>query len=357
MKRPCTCDRVTSPVYDLSQCRVCWLATHDERYRRLFSPTAARQSVTLPPPQRRADCQYLGKVLDRGNCNCPQRWLRQCERHGTCRLGPSADGTPSCQGCADYVSDDTDEEPPAAGVVIGSYNYPKLIALQVRLIQEMNGPKVPILIVDDCSPGTQRTPQPGSVFEELCGIMREHAGVTVWSNPERYGHAGGDLASYFVGLQWARAHRLRVLCKLSQRCLLDLPDWLHLAAEGLLDSGLATGCQPCREGSTVFPLRTEAILFDVDKWHRPDVLDHLRPRPVTGYPAELIVWDDMADRVGIEYWRWPIMGEDRLTRYPGVIWHCSHRREDYEAIAERYGLPLDDHFTVAGWQAQENYKW
>lgn len=356
MKKPCDCNRVWSAEYDLKQCRVCWLATYDERYRRLFQAVPP-MAAPMPAPRRRPDCQSLGKVLDRGNCNCPQRWLRQCERHGTCRTGASQDGEPSCQTCADYVSDE--EEPPAmaAGVVIGVYNYPKLAELQVRLIRDHNGPHVPILIVDDCSPGTQRTPQPGSVFDQLCDLQRRHDGVTVWSNPERYGHAGGDLTSYFVGLQWAQVHRLQVLCKLSQRLLIDLPGWLGEAAEGLLASGLATGCQPCREGATVFPLRTEAILFDVARWYRADVLDHLRPRPVTGYPAELILWDDLQDRIGVEFWRWPIMGEDRGTPYPGIIWHCSHPRRAYEALAARYGLELDADFTTAGWQSQANYQW
>lgn len=354
MKRPCTCNRVTSPDWSADQCRLCWLTTYDERYQKLFGvkKNTGIKSVKII---RRDNCLNLGKVLDRGSCNCPAKWVRQCEKHGTCRTGPSADGVPSCLGCNDYDPDGA--EPPPAGVVIGSYNLPKLVALQIKLIRDMNGPNTPILIADDCSPGTARTPQPWTIFGELSALARENPGVTLWSNPERYGHAGGDLASYYVGLQWAAVHQLKYLVKLSQRLLIDIPLWLYDVAEGMNNSGQPTGCNPCREGHSVFPLRTEAIIFDVAKWHRPDVLDHLRPRPVTGIAAEIILWDDMTDRVGAGMWRWPIMNTDRAERCPGVIWHCSHQYQDYKAIAERYGMKLDEHFTTAGWQSQSNYKW
>lgn len=244
-----------------------------------------------------------------------------------------------------------------AGVVIGSYNLPKLVALQVRLIREHNGPNTPILICDDCSPGTERTPRPGTIFHELCELACANPGVTLWSNPERYGHAGGDLTSYYVGLQWAAVHKLKYMVKLSQRLLIDIPGWLEEAAKGMAASWQATGCNACSEGHSTFPLRTEAIILDVEQWHRPDVLDHLRPRPVSGVAAEIILWDDMHDRVGVGMWRWPIMNTRREERCPGVIWHCSHGWGDYQNIAKRFGLPLDAHFTTAGWQGQANYMW
>jgi len=248
-------------------------------------------------------------------------------------------------------------EEPVSGVVIGSYNLPRLVELQIRLIREHNGDGVPVLIVDDCSPGTGITPDPSSVFGDLCDLSLRYPDVTLWSNPERYGHAGGDLASYFVGLQWAKMRRMRVLCKLSQRMLIDLPRWLHEGALGLLDSDCATGCNPCKEDHHILPLRTEAILFKVESWYRADVLDHLRPRPVSGNAAETIVWHDMEDRVGTKMWRWPIMGHDRRAKYPGIIWHCSHRAGDYRKIADRLGLSLDSNFTTENWQKLPGYHW
>lgn len=248
-------------------------------------------------------------------------------------------------------------EPTLAGVVIGSYNLPGLIELQINLIRKHNGDDTPILIVDDCSPGTGINPDPSSVFGDLCDIMRSYADVTLWSNPVRFGHAGGDLTSYFVGLQWARMRGMRVLCKLSQRLLLDIPHWLRDGTSGLLDSGKATGCNPCQEDQHRFNLRTEAILFRVDAWYRQDVLDHLRPRPVTGNAAEAVVWHDMEDRVGTEMWRWPVMGPDRRARYPGVIWRGSHGLADYHRIAGELGLCLDDGFTVKNWRELPGYEW
>ena len=248
-------------------------------------------------------------------------------------------------------------EYPVSGVVLGSYNLPRLIELQIRLIRKHNGSATPILIVDDCSPGTGITPDPDSVFGDLCEIMRTHEDVTLWSNPERYGHAGGDLTCYFVGLQWAKMRKMKVLCKLSQRMLIDIPNWLHEGAYQLLQSGKPTGCNPCKEDHHHFNLRTEAILFQVESWYRQDVLDHLRPRPVTGNAAEAIVWHDMEDRVGTDMWRWPIMGHDRRASYPGIVWHCSHGIKDYQKLFKEHGVTMDANFTVQNWQHLPGYQW
>ena len=27
-------------------------------------------------------CEHIGKVIDRKNCNCPKQWVRLCDVHG-----------------------------------------------------------------------------------------------------------------------------------------------------------------------------------------------------------------------------------------------------------------------------------
>lgn len=239
------------------------------------------------------------------------------------------------------------------GVIIGCYNYPRLIETQIKLIRECNGPKTTILISDDCSPGSGDIPDPDSSFSTLLQIAQEND-VALWCSPDRLGHVGGDLACYYLGIQWAKMMRLDVVCKLSQRLLIDIPCWLEESAEKLLASGFATGCQSCFEGPHRLPLRTEAILFDVQKWHRQDVLLHMRPRPTQRQAAESIVMQAL-QMIELDFWRWDLFQERRTVRDPGIIWHCSASRDEYQTIADRYGITLDESFTVSGWGHTRNY--
>lgn len=240
-----------------------------------------------------------------------------------------------------------------AGVIIGCYNYPRLIETQIKLIRECNGPETPILISDDCSPGSGDIPDPDSSFSTLLEIAQEND-VALWCSPDRLGHVGGDLACYYLGIQWAKMMRLDVVCKLSQRLLIDIPCWLEESAEKLLASGFATGCQSCFEGPHRLPLRTEAILFDVQKWHRQDVLLHMRPRPTQRQAAESIVMQAL-QMIELDFWRWDLFQERRTVRDPGIIWHCSASLDEYQTIADRYGITLDESFTVSGWGHTRNY--
>ncbi len=47
---------------------------------------------------RRVECVHLGRVVDRLDCNCQMRWLRQCELHQLTSLQ-------ACQSCPDYEPD------------------------------------------------------------------------------------------------------------------------------------------------------------------------------------------------------------------------------------------------------------
>jgi hypothetical protein len=99
------------------------------------------------------------------------------------------------------------------------------------------------------------------------------------------------------------------------------------------------------------------MLLDVDRWHRPDILDHVMPRQLTtnpgewGVAAEVVYWHDIRDRLDGKIHPWSLFGPDRGTKYPGIVWHCSHGLEDYRRIAERFGLELDANMSTNGWRA------
>jgi hypothetical protein len=56
-------------------------------------------------------------------------------------------------------------DPPCA-VVLGSYNWPHLVEMQIYTIRDTCGP-VPILVSDDCSPGFGPPVAPGGKFARL----------------------------------------------------------------------------------------------------------------------------------------------------------------------------------------------
>jgi hypothetical protein len=239
-------------------------------------------------------------------------------------------------------------------VVVGSYKWPRLIELQIRLIRHTCGP-VPVLVGDDCSPGFGPPPEPGGRFERLQEMCARWPDVTLWPNVERIGHTGGDLSAFWKGLIWADARGLRVLAKLSQRFLLTGPRWLQDGARDLLESGLPLATQRCR-GREVFDLRTEAALLDVAAWRRPDVLNRLLPRRLgRGRFAESVLDEALRGRLGGVFWPWGVYTEERYQPTAGVVWHTANPPDDYRALAAQFGLELDDDFTTDGWQNDPTY--
>ena len=144
-----------------------------------------------------------------------------------------------------------------AGVILGSYNYPRLIETQIKLIRECNGADTPILVSDDCSPGCMDLPDYDSQFTTLLKIVEDN-NVALWCSPDRLGHVGGDLACYYLGIQWGKMHGLDVVCKLSQRLLIDIPCWLDESSEKLLAG--ASLASRARTGYPCAPRRSCSML-------------------------------------------------------------------------------------------------
>lgn len=233
---------------------------------------------------------------------------------------------------------------PACGVVIGSYGWPELIALQLRVIRDTCGP-VPVLVSND-------KPEAHAALLAICAAGGD---VTLDTNPERIGHVGGDMGAFHKGAVWGAARGLTVVAKLSQRFLVTRPRWLQDGATDLIASGLPLATRRCK-GRENYDLRTEACLLDVARWNKPAVLARVAPRrywgdaPGTGVPAEAVVYRTLLSELGGVYWPWALYGEDRYTAAEGTVWHCSHGRAAYDALAARHGVTLPADFHTDGWQ-------
>jgi hypothetical protein len=117
MTRPCDCRNVTGPVYDLSQCRVCWLARYDAGYRALWGVTDDMPGVPLPataPPAAPARCRHLGtESVGLRNCPTCAGHVRRKEFACALRLGTGKGGTacppvdcPPGRACPGYIPED-----------------------------------------------------------------------------------------------------------------------------------------------------------------------------------------------------------------------------------------------------------
>lgn len=292
-----------------------------------------------------------GETAIKLNCTAdpPKRIpLFGCDVHGTCTTAEVARGEFCCRHCTHRSSTPPSAfvarpDDPPVGVAIGSYQFPGLVELQIKLIRHHCG-DVPILVSDDVS-----------AYRDGLAKMCDQAGVFLWPNPTRLGHTGGDLAAFWKGILWGKSHGLRVVAKLSQRFLVDTPRWLQDGAIDLLRSGLPLSSRRCTGGHN-FPLRTEACLLDVDAWHRPDVLQVLAPRERP--KPENAEWDFdrlLKAKLGGLFWPWKLFSEDRFAKQAGFLWHNANTKAEYQSLARRFGVQLDASFHVDGWQNDPKY--
>jgi hypothetical protein len=104
---PCGCGRVSGPVYDPGQCRLCWLYAYDARYRNLWdrTPTPGVPDVPVMVAAGTVACRHLGKEPV-GLRDCPTCAGRVRLKTFRCALGlgvageavPSVDCGPQCSG-------------------------------------------------------------------------------------------------------------------------------------------------------------------------------------------------------------------------------------------------------------------
>mgnify|MGYP003386662244 CR=1 FL=1 len=228
----------------------------------------------------------------------------------------------------------------SAGVVIGTYGYPKLAAFQVRMIRDTCG-DVPILIADD---GSERDAE----FE---AIVESNIDVEFWPSDHRRGHYSGDLSVFWKGFQWAHNLGLKHLVKLSQRFVITEPRWLAKVCKLLEESGEATIMQDCIDnGGGNVPdcrlyVRSECMGFDVTKWV-PYFKEFNQGELVN--PTELYIWHRVHAYFGEQFCQWPRMPRNRYEPMPDTLWHGTNGEQDYRQVAATKGMTIDDDFTCAG---------
>jgi len=235
-----------------------------------------------------------------------------------------------------------------AGVAIGHYGMPRIAELQVKLIRKHCG-EVPILICDDCSGAYDAS--------ILADIAKKDRRVDIRFGEKRLGHYGGDGAAFYRAIVWGMSKGLSHVVKLSQRYLIDKPDWLNESVKLLQVSNLPAASWPCIDGDGSFLLRTEAVLMSIYNWNRPEVLAWLEPREYRHGVTEWYVWSVIATFLGGKVMEWPLMGgADRAKKVDGVLFHTANSEEEYRALAAREGIDLGSDFTCANWQGSEGYK-
>ncbi len=266
-------------------------------------------------------------------CHCPAT-------NGTCTTKYAVDTVQSCDQCRHKQS--------SAGVVIGTYGYPKLAAFQVRVIRDTCG-DVPILIADDGSENDK-------AFEE---IASSNLDVEFWPSDHRRGHYSGDLSVFWKGFQWAHNKGLKHLVKLSQRFVITEDRWLAKICKLMDDTGHATVMQDCIDGAggnvenCRLYVRSECMAFDVAKWvpyYREFDTGDLHN------PTELYIWHRVHAYFGEQYAPWPRMPINRYEPMPETLWHGTNGEADYRQVAASKGLTIDDDFTCAGAASLPNWK-
>lgn len=327
------------------------------------SPTPVIQigrSLELPllPP-----CRYEGKIVTEcQSCAKDRGHEREClhpepdDDRDFCTRGSMVKPLRRCNACPQYersVKVTQLEATPAPralvryphaqhGVVIGSYKWPSLVELQIKLIRSTCG-AVPICVSSD-------HPETAAQVQAICDRFPD---VKHLPNPVRIGHTGGDISAFHKAATWGKDRGLQVVAKLSQRFLITRPDWLQDGAADLLASGLSLASQRAT-GTQRFDLRTEACLLDVATWSEPAILARIRPRKYwtdspRGLSAETVIYRVLQDLAGEFFLPWSLFGEDRQRQYPGVVWHNSHPVTAYHELAARHGVKLDAGFHCDGW--------
>jgi tetratricopeptide (TPR) repeat protein len=223
---------------------------------------------------------------------------------------------------------------PRVGIVVGHYDSPDFIQLNLAVLRKHCGNNLPILIADDCTPGSI-----GGTDENrnavLSGLLSTDSAACIWTNQVRFGHVLGDLSVLAKGIMWASEMKLDVLFKLSQRLMIDRPHWITKAVSQLKASGAAVLGRGCTHFG--WKIRTESMAVDVSAWNRNEILQDLfRPEPRRF--AEQIVWKIAEDHLGGTMAEWDLLTPSRQERSEQVYFRATHRSDEYARLAQTVGL-------------------
>jgi hypothetical protein len=250
-----------------------------------------------------------------------------------------------------------------SALVIGCYRDASVVEASVRYARKNCGPDVPILLHDDTH-GEHR-----KRCESRLRSVAGQFGCEYYHTPQALGHAGGDMSAFSHGLRFAHRFGCDFLVKLSQRFLIDVPNWINTARSTMRRLMLPTlGCSCKYRGRTIFHYRTEAVGLSVSDWLE-QAETTFEPRCLDGECFEIMFANLLRRRYGGIVAFWPLVGDDRTVSQPGTLWRESTTfgEEDHAGeatIKDRYrqwltrvGVEPEADFSPLGWQQRlDNYK-
>lgn len=232
-------------------------------------------------------------------------------------------------------------------VVVGHFNMPGAVALNLHLLRKHNPPEHPILVTDDVS-------EPDAVQRLV--VECEKYNATLRAGSTRHGHVGGDLRAFYYGLLFAKERNCKFLMKLSQRAVFDIPRWLMSSAHALEAWGYPCAGQRAAVGNnqTLAHCRTSSILLKVSDWTQPHILEHLKPQRHGGISCEWLI-GTLLQQLGGTMLSLPFVPANLLTSAvdgTGQVvspWHDDPESgPHYQRIADREGIDLGPEFHVRG---------
>lgn len=261
--------------------------------------------------------------------------------------------------------------PPPYLVAIGHFAQPSVVELQARVIRANCGPDTPIMVSDDHSEtafdeAKGHGPDRGAwIKAKLVEVCRREGLMLVDSGPERLGHIGGDLGAFHHGLTYARDNGIPWMVKLSQRFVVDIPNWIADTTRRMKKKSFNfnTACTPTfYHDRSVFRMRTECVVMETFPWIRADVLNELRPRMLTMSTEELVAQQCAKINGGVCRMMQPgFLVQDRHARSPGVAWKDNRPEEamntDYAALFAKYGVNPTEEFSTAHSCVLIGHKW
>ena len=228
--------------------------------------------------------------------------------------------------------------------MISTFASAPYVHLQLEFIRRIL-PALPVLVHDDHS------------GDPLLPVLCRRYGVFFQRNSVPFGFPAGDLTSFVHGLRWAASQQLDILVKFSRR-FIPTHDWVmplqHLARA----NQCPTFSSICRNLNWGF--RSEAVGMHVPSWVGAGMIETIELECHAPYVVFVEHFIHQCARTVLEAaidqdvrsWRcstpypeydgsfvmWSSLGQNRVVKVPGLLWHHSCSTSDYYAESKRMGL-------------------
>lgn len=245
------------------------------------------------------------------------------------------------------------------GVAIGTFDScvggrrygTEAVRLNLAVLRATCGPDLRILVCDDASP-----PASQQRYRALC----DQYGAQFTTNPRRMGHTSGDMIVFHKALHWGQQWGLTTVTKLSQRMVIDVPNWVQEDAARLLSSPYATQAQMLTNFGRE-QIRTECVMIVIGRWFTSGVLKYYRPRRIP-YWNESHTFRAISRLVDPEkpyphYLPWERLSYVRGGDVPPIYFREMPDAENqFRRLAERHGVCLRSSFSTTDSCMSDDYQ-